>query len=51
MTRQVVNAWYPDGTWVGSFMNTDYARNWLTSRGYDVDQCEISYRRYIRKDK
>jgi len=51
MTSRLVNAWYPDGTWVGSFMHADYARAWLTSKGYKPDECEISDRRYTRPEE
>jgi hypothetical protein len=51
MTEPLINAWYPDGTWVGSFVSAEYAKEWLTNAGYKIDECEVSNRRYVRPEK
>lgn len=50
MTTPLFNVWLPDGTWVGSFINEKYARDWVTNQGHKIEDCEISTRRYVRED-
>lgn len=50
MTSPLTNVWLPDGTWVGSFITEEFAREWITNQGYKTEDCEISTRRYVRED-
>ena len=49
--NRLVNAFLPDGTWVGMFMDAETARAWLKSQGHDAAKCEISKRRPERKHR
>lgn len=44
-TYALRNVWLPDGSWVGQFIDTDAAKAWLKSKGYDPKDCEISQRK------
>lgn len=48
---KLVNVFLPDGTWAGQFMDEDTARSWLKSKGYKLDEVEISKRRVDRKTR
>lgn len=50
MTSSLINVWTPDGTWVGSFITEQYARDWVLNNGFKIEDCEISTRRYVRED-
>jgi len=50
MPTELINVWTPDGTWVGSFITENYARDWVTNNGFKIEDCEISTRRYVRED-
>jgi len=39
------NAYLPDGSWVGCFLDEDTAKSWLKKAGHDLAKCEISTRR------
>lgn len=47
----LVNAWLPDGTWAGFFMDAASAKSWLKDKGYDLKACEVSNRKFIREPK
>ena len=48
---KLVNVYLPDGTWAGQFMDESIARAWLKTKGYKLDEVEISTRRVDRKTR
>jgi hypothetical protein len=44
-THPVRNAFLPDGSFAGTFIDEPAAIAWLKSKGYDLAKCEISTRR------
>ncbi len=51
MNYQMVSVFLPDGTWAGQFMDADIAKAWVKSKGYKLDEVEISTRRVDRKTR
>lgn len=47
----ICNAFLPDGSFAGTFMDEAAATAWLSSKGYDLSKCEISTRRPERKPR
>jgi hypothetical protein len=50
-SASMVNVFLPDGIWAGQFMNTELAQDWIQSKGYKLDECEISQRSVDRETR
>lgn len=51
MNYQMVSVYLPDGTWAGQFLDESIAKAWVKSKGYKLDEVEISTRRVDRKTR
>lgn len=51
MNYEMVSVFLPDGTWAGQFMDESIAKAWVKSKGYKLDEVEISRRRVDRKTR